>query len=122
MRNDIFEADVVNQKLQAVFLERNGKANLIDLERGSEDFVEGFGRGNIAIMENILAICTEKQSKTKIKSKIKLSEAQTTRYLRYLVYQELLNQNKGRYVITHRGQSLLRLFVKLHNFFGMDHR
>ncbi len=122
MRNDLFEAAVVNQKLQALFLASNCKVNLTDLEEGPCGwFVEGFGRGSIVVMENILRFCKENQDIAEIKSKINLNDSQMTRYLEYLVYQELLNQNNSQYVTTQKGQSLLKLFVKLHDFFGVNH-
>ncbi len=122
MRNEIFEAAVVHQKLQAIFLDCNCKAQLADLEEGpSGGLVEGFGRGSIAVMEDILAFCKENPNEKKIQAKIKLSDAQTSSYLEYLVQQDLLTQNKDQYVITQKGQSLLKLFVKLHDFFGVNH-
>jgi predicted transcriptional regulator len=121
MRNAIFEAAVLNNKLQTVFLDQNCKIKLADLESDSNiGRVEGWGRTSIAVIGDILAFCQESQNTKKIQSKINLSNAQTARYLEYLFYHNLLSKNKDQYVVTPKGQSLQRLFVKLRGFFGVN--
>jgi len=121
MRSSIFEAAVVNKKLQTIFLECKGRLKLTDIEETSGgELHEGLWRGNPSTLRNILALCTRKQSVKRLISNTHLSEAQITNYLEFLVCQDLLTRSRGMYVTTDKGRRLLELFVKLRDFFGIN--
>jgi predicted transcriptional regulator len=121
MRSSIFEAAVVNKKLQTIFLECKGRLKLTDIEetRGGE-LHEGLWRGNASTLRDILAFCARKQSIKRLMSNTHLRQAQITNYRDFMVCQDLLTRSKGTYVATEKGRRLLELFVKLRDFFGIN--
>jgi len=63
MRNTLFEAAIINQKLETIFLECKGRLKLEDIEEASGvELHEGLWRGNSSTLRNILTLCVRKKS------------------------------------------------------------
>ena len=121
MRNTLFEAAVINKKLEIIFLECKGRLKLTNIEETSGgELHEGLWRGNPSTLRNILTLCARKQSMKRLMSNTHLSQAQITNYLEFMVCQDLLAQSNGTYVATEKGRRLIELFVKLQDFFGIN--
>ena len=121
MRSTLFEAAVVNKKLETMFLECKGRLKLTDIEEtGNGELYEGLWRGNASTLRDILAFCVRKRSIKQLILNRHLSEAQITNYLEFMVSQDLLTRSKSTYLATEKGRRLLELFAKLRDFFGIN--
>jgi len=74
-------------------------------------------RGKLAIMYDILSLCTRPAAKTHIMYQANLSYSQLQKYLEYLLQTNLLQTNnteeKGLYVVTEKGMNLIENYKKL---------
>ena len=120
MRSSIFEAQVVRQKLQET-LDSGKPVVVASTQTNCWEFADVTEKKRLQAMENVLALCLQKQCKTKILSILASTVGRASSgFMRYLVSQGLLGRSRTKYYTTRKGQRLLTLLVKLHTFFGVD--
>jgi len=69
----------------------------------------------VAINERIgiVRFCEKPKNKSRIMNKLGLNDVQAESYLAILTRQSMLMQNKGKYVVTTKGQSYISSFDRI---------
>ena len=61
----------------------------------------------------IVRFCEKPKNKSRIMNKLGLNDVQAESYLAILIRQSMLMQNKGKYVVTTKGQSYISSFDRI---------
>ena len=69
--------------------------------------------GRLGIVSHIIRFCETSKDKGRIMNRVGLNDVQAESYLSILTQQSLLIQNKGKYVITVKGQGYLSSYERL---------
>jgi predicted transcriptional regulator len=69
----------------------------------------------VAISERIgiVRFCEKPKDKSRIMNKLGLNDVQAESYLAILTRQSMLMQNKGKYIVTTKGQSYISSFDRI---------
>jgi predicted transcriptional regulator len=101
---------------QTALLTYGGTTKLVKLKDSYDwGFGKGSRRGRYEIMAEILIFCDCQRAKTSIMYKINLNYTNLTNNLKFLMSQDLLMYQKGKYVTTEKGNRFLILFAQLTN-------
>ncbi|MCW4010462.1 MAG: winged helix-turn-helix domain-containing protein [Candidatus Bathyarchaeota archaeon] len=121
MRSRLFEEALIQTKLQAVLSSPIKKEQAL-YPKGASGWLVGnvFREDRLDIIEEVLVFCRKPQTRKDIAQTTNLDTDNLYGCIEYMLSQGLLLEYGSQFLTTDKGETLLKLFVKLRGFFGID--